>query len=652
MKAKTKPAKKTAAKKTAPKKAAIAAAPAVKMIPGDGDTATCPICRQPPGKPCKDEKGRSGTWMHSGRVTITYGEKLGTKNNFGTDQVPTSERKGVPVAKPLDLATLKAPGRLEQLDPAKIDVNPHNPRRQEVDEKAQAEFEDSIATQGILEPVLVRPRPAGAGQTGRAPYELVAGERRFKAALKAIAAKKLPADYRIPSMVKELDNRQARLVALAENIARADMHPLDECREFAAAEDAGSTPAEIVKATGAHLRNVQRRIKTWRDLPEAGKTAFAADKISFSQAHAIAQVPEDLRETVLREVLRGGQWMNEDWIGRRWKSIKRSRARAKEQRAADKKDPKAAADRKAGNRSHDRARALPKPDKDGVFAWPKKTDGYRDGVDRQAIDGAVVKLELVAITVDDKREVFGFRVKAGPIEHIEPLRVSAAVNVAKDKDPMRPHERRAVEYLIDKVLGAPASATTLDRRKVATDITAVIDELLTDAAYYEPQRKEKAKLLERLHDKLLQVLAPPAAKPEPSPLARDRRERVVNEVETRITTGGRQDGAAAPDGPLAAPVELPGKTPEIGRGMFAATVKGLVLVAGLNAEHSRHASAKAADLPDYVLVERDGRFFAYAFNHERGAEKPPKAAPGKPDVLTRAPKPANDKAAAPAAAAE
>lgn len=136
-------------------------------------------------------------------------------------------------SRPLDLAALKAPGTLELLDPAKIELNPHNPRVAPADAEAQAAFERSVAEQGVLEPVLVRPNEPAAVKAGRAPYQLVAGERRLKAALKAVRAKALPAAYRIPAVVKPLDNRQALIVALTENLARADMHPLDEAEAFA-----------------------------------------------------------------------------------------------------------------------------------------------------------------------------------------------------------------------------------------------------------------------------------------------------------------------------------------------------------------------------------------------------------------------------------
>lgn len=620
------------------------------------------------------------------RVELTRKIVAGPKTAPAADRGITAKAAASPearqssVAKPLDLATLKAPGRLEQLDPTKIDVNPHNPRRAAVDEKAQADFEDSIATQGILEPILVRPvhslasredaTPGGprsphlpAGEASKARYQLVAGERRFKAALKAIAAKKLPADYRIPAMVKDLDNRQARLVALAENLARADMHPIDECREFAAAEDLGTPAADIAKATGAHLRNVQRRIKTWRDLPEDGKTAFGQDKITFSQAHAIAQIAhEKTKLAVLREVIRADtdydrKRMNEDWIKRRAESVKH----AYDQREADKANPKAAAKRKAErarmmapHRSHERKISYPTPNAAGVYEWPAKIRDREIHNERRHFGGEVIEIgaRTVAIRKDGSPGSYGSIHASGYV-----IRVKGWPTL---EEPITEKNGSGRQWQMTSAADARAIDALLDTPPKAND--PIARAWLRDAARIaggvdEPKRRKAlVEKLDALQAKLFPP-APPAATSTPSAAA----------------VSPMPSSAA---GPIAVPdksaplteklaVKLPAEAtkplplPDL-KGVKAATGHSfdkVRIVRGYLAPQ-RNPRAAAAGQPDLIVLEFEGQFFAYGFacaidpasstaapelKGARDGAKTPEARPASA---------ANDKTPAPAAAAE
>ena len=90
----------------------------------------------------------------------------------------------------------------------------HQPRRR-INEEGIEELAASIRAQGLLEPVIVRPRALEGG------YEIVAGERRWRAAQRAGLDT-------VPALVRELDDRQAIAIALIENIQREDLNPLEE----------------------------------------------------------------------------------------------------------------------------------------------------------------------------------------------------------------------------------------------------------------------------------------------------------------------------------------------------------------------------------------------------------------------------------------
>ena len=116
-----------------------------------------------------------------------------------------------------------------------IDRNPDQPRRQ-FDEEALAKLALSIEESGVIEPILVRPRQ------GR--YELVAGERRWRAAHRAGLGE-------IPAVICELDDITAFLLAVTENTAREDLNPIEEARAFLRLVDrAGMSKAEIARRVG------------------------------------------------------------------------------------------------------------------------------------------------------------------------------------------------------------------------------------------------------------------------------------------------------------------------------------------------------------------------------------------------------------------
>src|SRR5439155_10089742 len=124
-----------------------------------------------------------------------------------------------------------APPELRELPVELIAPNPSQPRRR-FDEEALQALAGSIAERGIVQPVLVRPVAGGT-------YELVAGERRWRAA-------RLAGLERIPALVRDREDAAAIEAALIENMAREDLNPIEEARACAAlVEELGLTRQEI-----------------------------------------------------------------------------------------------------------------------------------------------------------------------------------------------------------------------------------------------------------------------------------------------------------------------------------------------------------------------------------------------------------------------
>ncbi len=142
---------------------------------------------------------------------------------------------------------------LRELPLEAIVPNPRQPRR-EFDAEALQALAGSFAEQGVLQPVLVRPRPGGT-------YELVAGERRWRAA-------RLAGLERIPALVREREDAAAIEAALIENMAREDLNPIEEARACAAlVEELGLTRQEIGSRVGRSRVAVSNLVRLL-DLPD------------------------------------------------------------------------------------------------------------------------------------------------------------------------------------------------------------------------------------------------------------------------------------------------------------------------------------------------------------------------------------------------
>lgn len=173
---------------------------------------------------------------------------------------------------------------------ADISANPDQPRRA-FDARALDELAASIAEHGVLQPVLVRPLDNGR-------YELIAGERRWRAAQAAGL-------HEIPALVRTLDPRSAFEVALIENIQRADLNAMEEARgyrrlmaEFGNTQDA---LARIIGKARSHVGNLLRLL----DLPPAVQALVEDGQLSLGHAKVIASspAPEDLAAQVIKQGL-------------------------------------------------------------------------------------------------------------------------------------------------------------------------------------------------------------------------------------------------------------------------------------------------------------------------------------------------------------
>ncbi|HYI38471.1 MAG TPA: ParB/RepB/Spo0J family partition protein, partial [Thermoleophilaceae bacterium] len=168
-----------------------------------------------------------------------------------------------------------------------IAPNPAQPRR-EFDQEALLALSESIRSRGVLQPVVVRPLTGGR-------FELIAGERRLRAA-------RLAEIETIPAVVRQTEDDERLDLALAENMARVDLSPVEEARACAMlVDDLGLTKEEVGRRVGKSRVAVSNLIRIL-ELPDEALDLIAAGVLSEGHGRAIlTEKDHDRRRRLARE---------------------------------------------------------------------------------------------------------------------------------------------------------------------------------------------------------------------------------------------------------------------------------------------------------------------------------------------------------------
>jgi ParB family transcriptional regulator, chromosome partitioning protein len=173
-----------------------------------------------------------------------------------------------------------------------IHPNGRQPRHR-FEGEAAAGLTESVRAQGLLQPVVVRPREAGG-------FELIAGERRWRAAREA----GLPT---VPALVREADDRESLLLALVENVAREQLSAVEEARAYAVLLDEfGLSLGEVAERVGRSKPAVSNRVRLL-DLPGDVLDLVDGGALSEGHARAILAVPDHGdRRRLAQRIVRDG----------------------------------------------------------------------------------------------------------------------------------------------------------------------------------------------------------------------------------------------------------------------------------------------------------------------------------------------------------
>jgi ParB family transcriptional regulator, chromosome partitioning protein len=202
-----------------------------------------------------------------------------------------------------------AAAELLELPVDAIHPNPRQPRRR-FETDAASGLAESVRRQGVIQPLLVRPRVNGG-------YEIVAGERRWRAAREA-------GRETVPVVVREADDRETLLLGLVENVAREQLTPVEEARAYAVLIDEfGLSLGDVAERVGRSKPSVSNRIRLL-ELPDDVLGMLERGQLSEGHARAVLAVPDhEGRRRLAREIVRRGLSVRSAEQRARWAGARR-----------------------------------------------------------------------------------------------------------------------------------------------------------------------------------------------------------------------------------------------------------------------------------------------------------------------------------------
>ena len=176
-------------------------------------------------------------------------------------------------------------GRPMEIPVGEIDRNPYQTRLV-FDEKLLSELAESIAANGVVQPILVRPLANGR-------FQLIAGERRWLASQRA-------GKTTIPAVVKQVSDVQAMEITIVENLQRADLNPIEQARAFERlSREFGMTQEQMAHRTGKERASIGNYLRLLK-LPQSVQDKVANGTLSYSHARVLLTLDhaEDVENAV------------------------------------------------------------------------------------------------------------------------------------------------------------------------------------------------------------------------------------------------------------------------------------------------------------------------------------------------------------------
>jgi ParB family chromosome partitioning protein len=201
-----------------------------------------------------------------------------------------------------------------------------------MDPERLQELADSILAQGLIQPIVVR--AVAATKTAKAGYEIIAGERRWRAA-------QLAGLSDVPVILREADDRAVIAMALIENIQREDLNPLEEAQALSRLIDEfGLTHQQAAEAVGRSRAAVSNLLRLL-ELPAAIRSLLESHKLEMGHARALLTLPAEAALALAREAV-AHDWSVRE-IERRAQAASSGRVKVPTKKIAVRPDPNIAA---------------------------------------------------------------------------------------------------------------------------------------------------------------------------------------------------------------------------------------------------------------------------------------------------------------------
>jgi ParB family chromosome partitioning protein len=217
-------------------------------------------------------------------------------------------------------------GALKSIPIAQVGRNPFQPRT-EFNPEELLELQESLKASGLLQPITVRRRP------GKDGFELIAGERRLRAATK-LGWKEIPA------IIKEIDDKTLLTLALVENLQRTDLNPIEEGEGYyRLSHDFGLTQQQIAETVGKDRTTVANMLRVLQ-LPESVRKLLQDGKLTMGHAKVLLGLDDSDKMVVLAsEIVREGLTVRELEQRLRQVADTRKTGRAGRPRTTDRQSP-------------------------------------------------------------------------------------------------------------------------------------------------------------------------------------------------------------------------------------------------------------------------------------------------------------------------
>ena len=217
-------------------------------------------------------------------------------------------------------------GALKSIPIGQIGRNPFQPRR-EFNSEELGELQESLSSSGLLQPITVRRRP------GKDGFELIAGERRLRAAMK-LGWKEIPA------IIKDIDDRTVLTLALVENLQRTDLNPIEEGEGYhRLSNEFGLTQQQIAETVGKDRTTIANMLRVLQ-LPEVVRKLLQDGQLTMGHAKVLLGLEDPaMIATLAREIVNEGLTVREVERRIRESAVPRTGKKAGRPRSADRLPP-------------------------------------------------------------------------------------------------------------------------------------------------------------------------------------------------------------------------------------------------------------------------------------------------------------------------